>query len=312
MIKEIIGIMKPTLLVLAAGMGSRYGGIKQIDPVGAHGETLLDYSCFDARKNGYGKVVFIIRPDIEKDFRERLFDRIARNMDADYVFQTRESLLTEKQKQLAVNREKPWGTVHAVLCAEKAIATPFTIINADDYYGSQAYGILSGYLSGLKNSDTTHAMVGYILKNTMSPMGSVSRGLCKVDSKGLLVSMVENTKIEFADGGKIVSHMPNGDDWLTGDEVVSMNFFGFTPKAFEYMNLYWDRFIEKNAAEPKAECLLPNCAGEIVSTGNGTLKVFSSPDRWFGMTYREDRETVRQNLALKTQQGIYPEMLWEK
>ena len=152
--------MKPTLLVLAAGMGSRYGGIKQIDPVGAHGETLLDYSCYDAKKNGYGKVVFIIRPDIEKDFRERLFDRIARNMDADYVFQTRESLLTDKQKQLAANREKPWGTVHAVLCAERAVNTPFTIINADDYYGSQAYGILSGYLSGLSNSDTTHAMVG--------------------------------------------------------------------------------------------------------------------------------------------------------
>lgn len=304
--------MKPSLLVLAAGMGSRYGGIKQIDPVGAHGETLLDYSCYDAKRSGYGKVVFIIRPDIEKDFRERLFDRIARNMDAEYVFQTRESLLSDKQKALSVNREKPWGTVHAVLCSEKAINTPFTIINADDYYGRQAYGILGDYLSGLSNTDTAHAMVGYILRNTMSPMGSVSRGICQVGPDGLLRTMEENTKIEFDKDSRIVSHMPCGDVFLTGDEVVSMNFFGFTPKAFEYMNLYWERFIEKNAAEPKAECLLPNCAGEIVSTGNGTLRVFSSEDRWFGMTYREDRETVKQNLALKTQQGIYPEKLWEK
>lgn len=304
--------MKPSLLVLAAGMGSRYGGIKQIDPVGAHGETLLDYSCYDAMRNGYGKVIFIIRPDIEKDFRERLFDRIARNMDAEYVFQTREALLSPRQKAIAANREKPWGTVHAVLCAEKAMKTPFTIINADDYYGTKAYGILGSYLAGLSNSDTAHAMVGYILRNTMSPMGSVSRGICTVSEDGLLKSMVENTKIEFDGKGGIVSHLPEGDCSLTGDEVVSMNFFGFTPKAFEYMNLYWERFIEKNAAEPKAECLLPNCAGEIVTTGNGTLKVFSSPDRWFGMTYREDRETVKKNLAEKTAQGIYPEKLWEK
>ena len=304
--------MKPSLLVLAAGMGSRYGGIKQIDAVGAHGETLLDYSCFDAKRNGYEKVVFIIRRDIEKDFRERLFDRIARNMDATYVFQSRDSLLTDTQKGLCANREKPWGTVHAVLCAEKAITTPFTVINADDYYGRQAYGIMGDYLKTLSNSDTAHAMVGYILKNTMSPTGSVSRGICEVGPDGLLKTLVENTKIEYDKDLGIVSHLPSGNIAMTGDEIVSMNFFGFTPKVFEYMKLYWERFIEKNIADPKAECLLPNCAGEIVSTKNGTLKVFSSPDRWFGMTYREDRLSVKQNLALMTKQGIYPEKLWEK
>lgn len=301
--------MKPTLLVLAAGLGSRYGGIKQIDPVGANGEALLDFSCYDALQSGFGKVVFIIRPDIEKDFRERLFDRIARNMDAEYVFQTGTSLLTESQKKDSAERTKPWGTVHAVLCAKDAVKEPFTIINADDYYGREAYGILSSYLSGLKNTDTTHAMVGYVLKNTMSPVGSVSRGICKVKD-GYLESMVENTKIEFDKDG-VVSHMSYGDDRLTGDEIVSMNFFGFTPKAFEYMEDYWNRFIIANSKEPKAECLLPNCAGEMVKNNAGSIKVFSTNDRWFGMTYKEDRETVRTKLAEKTAEGFYPESLWK-
>ena len=300
--------MKPSLVVLAAGMGSRYGGIKQIDPVGANGETLLDYSCFDAKQSGFGKVVFIIRPDIEKDFRERLFDRIAKNMDAQYVFQTRTTLLSQQQILDSSLRTKPWGTVHAVLCAKNAVNTPFTIINADDYYGREAYSIQGKYLSTLSNTDTCHSMVGYILKNTMSPVGTVSRGLCKVKD-GYLESMVENTKIEFDKDG-VVSHMPYGDDRLTGNEIVSMNFFGFTPAAFDYMQEYWKKFIEKNSKEPKAECLLPNCAGEIVTTGNGSLKVFSTSEKWFGMTYKEDRETVRKSLAQKTAEGFYPEKLW--
>ena len=188
--------MKPSLLVLAAGLGSRYGGVKQIDPVGTHGEALLDYSVFDAKCSGYGKVVFIIRPDIEKDFRERLFDRTARNMDAEYVFQTHESLLTADQIKASEGRTKPWGTVHALLCAKDVIKTPFTVINADDFYGREAYGILGDYLSTLENDSTEHAMVGYLLKNTMSPMGSVSRGVCQVKD-GLLQGMRENTKIEY-------------------------------------------------------------------------------------------------------------------
>ena len=302
--------MKPSLLVLAAGLGSRYGGVKQIDPVGMHGEALLDYSVYDACRSGYGKVVFIIRPDIEKDFRERLFDRIARNMDAEYVFQTRESLLDQEQIRLSAERTKPWGTIHALLCAKDVIKEPFTVINADDFYGREAYSILGDYLSKLSNDSTEHAMVGYLLKNTMSPMGSVSRGVCQVKD-GLLQSMRENTKIEF-EGDRIVSHLPEGDVYLTGEEWVSMNFFGFTPKAFDYMTDYFNRFISENASSPKAEVLLPNCAGEMVQKGIGTLKVFSTTEKWFGMTYREDRDTVKQNLALKTKEGVYPEKLWEK
>lgn len=302
--------MKPSLLVLAAGMGSRYGGVKQLDSVGAHGETLIDYSVYDAHRSGYGKVVFIIRPDIEKDFRERLFDRIARNMDAEYVFQAHDSLLTPEQIALSKDRTKPWGTVHAVLCAKDAMKTPFTVINCDDYYGREAYGTLGGYLSKLDNDSTEHAMVGYLLKNTMSPAGSVSRGVCQVKD-GFLLGMRENTKIEY-EGDRIVSHLPEGDVYLTGDEQVSMNFFGFTPKVFEFMSQYFEDFIQRNATEPKAEVLLPNCAGDMVSKGLGSLRVLSSHDKWFGMTYKEDRETVRLNLAEKTKQGFYPEILWEK
>ena len=183
--------MKPTLLVMAAGMGSRYGGVKQIDAVGMHGETLLDFGVYDAFHNGYGKVVFIIRKDIEHDFRERLFDRIARNMDAEYVFQERTTLLTPEQAEISKDRKKPWGTIQAILAAKDAVKTPFTVINADDYYGRTAYKILGDYLSTLSNDDTHHAMVGYKCRNTMSLSGSVTRAICVIKD-GNLVSMEEN------------------------------------------------------------------------------------------------------------------------
>ncbi len=303
--------MKPTLLVLAAGMGSRYGGVKQIDAVGLHNETLLDFGVYDALNSGYGKVVFIIRKDIEKDFRERLFDRIARNMDAEYVFQSRESLLTEEQIKLAENRKKPWGTIHALLCAKDAIKTPFTVINADDYYGRNAYQTMGKYLSELPVDSTKHAMVGYILANTMSHSGSVSRGICSVKN-GMLVDMVENTKIEYTADGGVVSHFEGQDIELTGNETVSMNFFGFTPKVFDSFVPYWDEFISQNATAEKAECLLPNGAGKMVKDGEGTITVLTSSERWFGMTYPEDKKIVCDELAVKIKSGYYPEKLWEK
>lgn len=303
--------MKPTLLVLAAGMGSRYGGVKQIDAVGQHGETLLDFGVYDAKQAGYGKVVFIIREDIEHDFRERLFDRIARNMDAEYVFQTKTSLLTDREVRDSVNRNKPWGTIHALLCARDVIDTPFTVINADDYYGRSAYMQLGEYLSKLSVDDTNHAMVGYMLENTMSKSGSVSRGICTVKD-GKLTSMVENTKIEYTANGGIVSHMDYGDDVLTGKETVSMNFFGFTPKAFESFELYWSDFIRKNRFEEKKECLLPNAAGLMVQKGEGTIDVLTSQDKWFGMTYPEDKAIVMSEIKAKIDSGYYPEKLWEK
>ena len=302
--------MKPTLLVLAAGMGSRYGGVKQIDSVGLHNETLLDFATYDAMRNGFGKVVYIIRKDIEQDFRERLFDRIARNFDAEYVFQTPEYGLTEEQVQKAAARNKPWGTIHAVLCAEKAIKEPFAVINADDYYGRMAFETLGAHLSAMPVDGTDHAMVGFVLGNTMSRSGTVSRAICTVKDD-YLVSMKENTKIGY-EGDKIISLLDGEKIELTGKEWVSMNFFGFSPKAFEEFHLYWDNFVANNLNSEKAEAMLPEAASNIVSHNQGRIKVYTSPESWFGMTYPEDRATVKVEIAKKIQEGYYPEILWEK
>lgn len=302
--------MKPTLLVLAAGMGSRYGGVKQIDAVGKNGECLLDFATFDAKKSGFGKVVYIIRKDIEKDFRERLFDRVARNMDAEYVFQSHESLLTAEQIKLSADRSKPWGTAHAVLCAEKAVHEPFAVINSDDYYGRNAFETLGKHLSSINNDSTEHAMVGYVLEKTMSWNGSVSRGVCTVKDENL-VSIVENLKIYFEDG-KVVSDMGGTKEILTGKETVSMNLFGFSPKAFEEFNSYWENFIKDNVTAEKTEALLPVVASDIIRDKKGSVKVYTSEESWFGMTYPEDRENVKNEIAKKITEGYYPEILWEK
>lgn len=302
--------MKPTLLVLAAGMGSRYGGVKQIDAVGKNGECLLDFATFDAKKSGFGKVVYIIRKDIEKDFRERLFDRVARNMNAEYVFQSHESLLTAEQIKLSAGRSKPWGTAHAVLCAEKAVHEPFAVINSDDYYGRNAFETLGKHLSSINNDSTEHAMVGYVLEKTMSRNGSVSRGVCTVKDENL-VSIVENLKIYFEDG-KVVSDMGGTKEILTGKETVSMNLFGFSPKAFEEFNSYWENFIKDNVTAEKTEALLPVVASDIIRDKKGSVKVYTSEESWFGMTYPEDRENVKNEIAKKITEGYYPEILWEK
>ncbi len=301
--------MKPTLLVLAAGMGSRYGGIKQIDGVGLHGETLLDYSVYDAQKSGFGKVVFIIRRDIEKDFRERVFDRVARNFDASYVFQSMDSLLSEEQRRLSAGRTKPWGTVHALLCAQEAVNEPFAVINADDYYGRQAFEILGSHLSGIDNDSTEHAMVGYVLRNTMSRSGTVSRAICSVDG-GYLLSMEEHTKIGYEED-RIISRRDDGPVELTGSEPVSMNFFGFAPSAFKSFSSYWEQFINANVTSAKSESYLPNGTSALVERGEGRVRFYTTDATWFGMTYSEDRPIVKDELAKKVKAGIYPEKLWQ-
>ena len=312
--------MKPTLLVLAAGMGSRYGGVKQIDGVGLHDECLLDFATYDAMKSGFGKVVFIIRKDIEQAFRERLFDRIARNFDAEYVFQQHESLLSDEQIKKSEGRTKPWGTTHAVLCAEKALNAPFAVINSDDYYGRQAFEILGKYLSSISLDSSEHAMVGYVLGNTMSRSGSVSRGVCTVKenaastdgSIGELGSIVENLKIYYDENDKIISELPEGKKILTGKEWVSMNLFGFSLKAFEEFHAYWENFIKNSVESPKAEALLPVAASDIIAHKQGIIKFFTSQETWFGMTYPEDRQIVKDEIAKKIKAGYYPEKLWEK
>ncbi|MCI6478981.1 MAG: hypothetical protein SPE30_01255 [Candidatus Treponema excrementipullorum] len=302
--------MKPTLLVLAAGMGSRYGGVKQIDAVGLHNETLLDFATYDAMRHGFGKVVYVIRKDIEKDFRERLFDRVARNLDAEYVFQTREGGLTPEQAKKAENRTKPWGTIHAVLSAEEVIKTPFAVINADDYYGSIAFETLGKHLSQMAVDGTEHAMVGFILGNTMSRSGTVSRAICTVKDD-YLVSLKENTKIGY-EGDKIISLLDGEKIELTGKEWVSMNFFGFSPKAYEEFHVYWENFLKDNLTSEKAEALLPEAASQIITNNHGKIKMYTSPENWFGMTYPEDRAIVKEEIAKKIASGYYPDTLWEK
>ena len=303
--------MKPTLLVLAAGMGSRYGGVKQIDGVGLHDECLLDFATYDAMKSGFGKVVFIIRKDIESDFRTRLFDRIAKNFDAEYVFQSHDSLLTEEQIKLSADRTKPWGTTHAVLCAEKAINAPFAVINSDDYYGRQAFETLGKYLSSIDPMSTEHAMVGYVLGNTMSKSGSVSRGVCTVKDEKL-ESIVENLKIYYDKDDKIISEIDGQNKIMTGNEWVSMNLFGFSLKSFEEFHTYWENFISSNVTSSKAEALLPVAASDIIAHNKGIIKFFTSTEKWFGMTYPEDREIVKAEIANKIKSGYYPEQLWQK
>ena len=309
--------MKPTLLVLAAGMGSRYGGIKQIDTVGKNGECLLDYAAYDAKKCGFEKIVYIIRKDIEKDFRERLFDRIAKNIDAEYVFQSPEALLTADEYALSqtAGRKKPWGTLHAVLCAKKALNTPYAVINADDYYGRSAFETLGKYLSSIDNNCTEHAMVGYILGKTMSRNGSVSRGICQTKD-GYLESITENTKIYYTgenfSGNEIESDLNGTIYKLTGNETVSMNLFGFTPAAFDEFEKYWDGFKKTNLEAQKAEALLPVAASQIIKDKKGKIKVFTSEESWFGMTYAEDKQVVKDAIAEKIASGYYPEKLWDK
>ena len=301
--------MKPTLVVLAAGMGSRYGGVKQIDAVGQDGECLLDYAAYDAKNAGFGKIVYIIRKDIEKDFRERLFDRVARNMDAEYVFQNMDSLLTQEEAQRAAQRTKPWGTIHAVLCAEEKVKSPFAVINSDDYYGREAFSVLGKYLSSLELDSREHAMVGYVLGNTMSDSGTVSRGVCSVKD-GYLESITEHTKIG-RQNGKIISEFEGQQVEFSGKEWVSMNLFAFSLKAFEEFHKYWDNFKKTSLDQPKTEALLPVAASDIVRHGEGSIKFFTSSEKWFGMTYPEDREIVKAAIAEKIADGYYPATLWQ-
>lgn len=290
-------------------MGSRYGGVKQIDAVGKNNECLLDFAAYDAKLCGFGKVVYIIRKDIEGDFRERLFDRVARNYNAEYVFQSKESLLDASQIAASKNREKPWGTAHAVLCAQKHLDAPFAVINSDDYYGRCAFETLGTYLSSIEKDSTEHAMVGYVLDKTMSKSGSVSRGVCTVNDEKL-VSIEENLKIYY-EGEKIISEFPDKKIEMTGKEWVSMNLFGFSLKALETFTEYWEDFISKNVGEGKAEALLPVATSDIIKSGKGSVKFFTSEENWFGMTYPEDKEIVKQEILRKIEKGYYPEKLWD-
>lgn len=292
---------KPTLLILAAGMGSRYGGLKQVDPVGPNGETIIDYSIFDALRAGFGKLVFVIRRDIEHQFKEIIGARFEKRVPVEYVFQELDML--PPGFSVPAGRTKPWGTTHAILLAESAVKEPFAAINADDFYGRQAYEVLARHLTSVTPD---YAMVGFVLRNTLSKHGTVTRGISRVDENNYLKNVVEMMKIE-PDGDGAKNTGPDGQvTQLTGDEAVSMNFWGFNPAVFPQLRANFTAFLKKSGQEQKSECYIPTTVNELVTAGQAKVKVLRTNDSWFGVTYREDRPRVIESIGKLITSGVYP------
>lgn len=305
-------MVKPTLLVLAAGMGSRYGSLKQMDGVGPNGEAIIDYSVYDAIRAGFGKVVFVIRHSFADDFisvfnRERFGGKI----EVEYVYQELDYL--PEGFTVPEGREKPWGTNHAVMMAAKAINTPFAVINADDFYGQNSYEVMGSYLSNLADSRNSYAMVGYEVNKTLSENGTVSRGVCTVDSDNFLTSMVERTKIERNAEGVIVFHDLGEDVALEENTPVSMNFFGFTPDYFEYSEQTFKEFLsdENNQTNLRSEFFIPMMVNRLIGGGVAKMKVLSTAAQWFGVTYKEDKPQLMAKIEALIEAGVYPRNLWE-
>ncbi len=300
--------MKPTLLILAAGIGSRYGGLKQLDRIGPSGETIVDYSIYDAIRAGFDKVVFIIKEAIEQDFREAFFHKLKDQVAIGYVMQEIRNVPAGLTVPPA--RQKPWGTGHAVLMAAGAINGPFAVINSDDFYGRGAYEAVARYYDGwTPDRENDYCMVGYNVSNTLSAYGAVSRGVCTADSRGFLQDVVERTHIERTGGG--IRYAVNGTDHpLADDTIVSMNFWGFTPSFFGQLERGFDQFIRKNIHESKAEYYIPTEVNNLINNKIATVRVLPCSEQWFGMTYREDREIVVDSIRGLVKKGIYPEKLW--
>ena len=286
-------------------MGSRYGGLKQIDPVGPAGETIIDYSIYDALRAGFGKLVFVIRKDIEQQFREIVGARFEKHAPVEYVFQELDKL--PAPYTLPAGRTKPWGTTHAILMADGVINENFAAINADDFYGQEAYKVLAQHLTA---GTPDYAMVGFILKNTLSPNGTVARGVSRVDANNYLTNIVEMMKIEPDGSGAKNTEADGKITKLTGDEAVSMNFWGFTPALFAQLKVEFEKFLKKAGGEQKSECYIPATVGDLVTSGRAKCKVLRSSDSWFGVTYREDRTQVVESIRQLIAQGKYPGKLW--
>ncbi|MDR0932634.1 MAG: NTP transferase domain-containing protein [Victivallales bacterium] len=301
--------MKLTLLVLAAGMGSRYGGLKQLDEVGPSGETVMDYSVFDAIRAGFDRVVFVIRKDIEKEFRSVIGSRYSNQIEVDYAFQDLNDL--PANFTAPAERTKPWGTAQAVYAARHLLAEPFAVINADDFYGEGSFRALAGYLRGNDQSAGIHGCIAaFTLANTLSENGSVSRGICSVDKQGNLTQIVENTKI-FRRDGKIISVKADGSEFeFAGDELVSMNAWGFPARFVGELDRLFIQFLHAHINEPKSEFYLPFAVDTLIREHIAEIKVLSSNSNWFGVTYREDKPLVQTALRKLVLDGAYPERLF--
>ncbi|TAN38741.1 MAG: nucleotidyltransferase [Verrucomicrobia bacterium] len=301
--------MKPTLVVLAAGIGSRYGGLKQIDPIGPAGEIVIDYSIFDAIRAGFGKIVFVIRRDIEAAFRAKIEPNVKGRVAIDYVFQDMTAELPTGF-QIPDERKKPWGTTHAVLVCKNAVKEPFGVINADDFYGRQSYELLADFLRRVDTKQPNYALIGFTLRNTLSEHGTVSRGVAQVDAHGFLKTVVERTKIEKTGH---TARFLEGEAWhpLTANESVSMNMWGFTPALFTQTEEMFRAFIAQDGTQPKAECLLPTSVDKLVQRGAATVKVLTSQETWLGVTYPEDKPAVAAGVKKLIDAGLYPAPLWK-
>ncbi len=300
--------MKPTLFVLAAGMGSRYGGLKQLDGLGPNAETIMDYSIYDAIQAGFGKVVFVIRRVFEQDFREKIVAKYINRIPVELVFQDLDNL--PKGFSVPEGREKPWGTNHAVLMGKDVIKEPFAVINADDYYGRESFQVLADYLRSIEGTEGKYAMVGYRVCNTLSESGTVARGVCETNMKGFLTAITERTKIIREEDGIIRYIEDDGKTELKENTPVSMNMWAFTPDYFRYSEDYFVQFLTEHGQELKSEFYIPIMVDYLIRTGKATCRVLDTPSKWFGVTYASDRQQVVDKFAQLVKDGIYPSPLF--
>lgn len=300
--------MKPTLFILAAGMGSRYGGLKQLDGLGPNGETIMDYSVFDAMRAGFGKVVFVIRKDFEEDFRRVVLSKYADHVPCEVCFQGIDNLPEGFTRN--PERTKPWGTNHAVLMAKDLIHEPFMVINADDFYGKESFEVMAKFLLSVNGEQGKYCMAGYRVGNTLSEHGTVSRGVCATDKLGFLTDVVERTAIESKDG-HIVFPDENGNEVeIPFDTPVSMNMWGFTPEYFEYTEAAFKAFLTEHGQELKTEFYIPTLVNDLIKAGKATCQVLDTPAKWFGVTYADDRQMVVDKIQALVDAGVYPNKLF--
>ena len=300
--------MKPTLLVLAAGLGSRYGGLKQLDGLGPNGETIMDYSIYDAVKAGFGKVVFVIRKSFEEEFREKVTKKYEHLIPVEIVFQELNDL--PEGFELNPERVKPWGTNHALMMGKSVIHEPFAVINADDFYGRKSYQVICDYLSQLENSENQYCMVGYRVGNTLSESGTVARGVCETDENSNLTGIVERTQIKRNDG--VVQFLDENNEWISlpDNKPVSMNMFGFTPDYFKYSDDFFVDFLNENEEKLKAEFFIPSLVNDLIVADKVEMKVLDTTSQWFGVTYQEDRPFVVSKFKELVDKGEYPSPLF--
>jgi dTDP-glucose pyrophosphorylase len=304
-------MIEPGLIVMAAGIGSRYGGFKQVEPIGPEGEIILDYSIYDARQAGFGKIVFVINNEIQQAFQSRIEQTIGQHDDIAYAFQELGNL--PRGLEVPQGRRKPWGTAHAVLTCQHLVDTPFAVINADDFYGQTSFQALGAYLRTAQDTDDVYdfCMVGYNLKNTLTDHGHVARGVCTVDQAGYLDEVRERTRIENFNGE--VKYTENGETWIDipGDSLVSMNMWGFTPSVFNELGVRFSHFLDDYRDNLiNAEYFLPDVINQLLEEKRAMVKVLQTQEQWFGVTYKEDRIRVKNAVQELIQQGVYPENLW--